>query len=38
MIRKQKTKSELFLFVYREVLAIVLRKVGGDSLPLIEYL
>ena len=31
-------KSKIYPFVYREVLVIALRMVGGDSLALIEYL
>ena len=38
MIRKQRTKSELFPFIYREVPAIVLRRIGGYSPLLIEHL
>ena len=38
MIQKRRNKSASFPFVYREVLAIVLRRISGDSLSLIEYL
>ena len=38
MIRGRRTKSESLPFAYREVLAIVLRRIDGYSLSLIECL
>ena len=38
MIRGRRTKGGSFPFAYREVLAIVLRRIGDHSLSLIEYI
>ena len=37
MTQGRKTKSKLFTFVYREVLAIAPRRIDSYSLSLIEY-